>query len=207
MADGPVLPTPSWKAAIEVRDSQRLEQTLEKLTQAMHTLAQENAGNGKQQHAIVIQSSDADGQRFYSVNDQTTGSTVAQYTFANGYMLVGPNRPILLEALRTYATGNSLARSAAFHSLLPKDANANYSAVAYQNLSPVLGPLLAQFNGESAAAIQKLAADARPTAICARAEESRIEAFTDSHLFGFDFLTLGSLVSLGNHHGGGNVRE
>src|SRR6202012_3221187 len=29
--DGPVLPTPSWKAVIEVRDSGRLETTLERL--------------------------------------------------------------------------------------------------------------------------------------------------------------------------------
>ena len=32
--DGPVLPTPSWKAVIEVRDSARFETTLERLVQA-----------------------------------------------------------------------------------------------------------------------------------------------------------------------------
>jgi hypothetical protein len=33
--DGPVLPTPSWKAVIEVNDSDRLEQTLERLADAI----------------------------------------------------------------------------------------------------------------------------------------------------------------------------
>ena len=47
--------------------------------------------------------------------------------------------------------------------------------------------------------LRQLAADARPTVICARGEESRIEAASDSHLFGFDFLTLGALIHSGNN--------
>ena len=43
-------------------------------------------------------------------------------------------------------------------------------------------------------ALRKLAADSRPTAICAFGQESRIEVASDSRLFGFDFLTLGSLL-------------
>jgi hypothetical protein len=94
-----------------------------------------------------------------------------------------------------------------FKALLPKDANENYSAIAYQNLSPVLTPLLSELNGETADAVRKLAADARPTAICARGEESRIEAASDSRLFGFDFLTLETLIQSGNKHTAASVRE
>jgi len=49
--------------------------------------------------------------------------------------------------------------------LLPVDQNENYSAVAYQNLGPVLTPLMSNLSGESADAIKKLAADSHPTAI------------------------------------------
>ena len=38
--DGPVLPTPSWKAVIEVRDSARLENTLERLAQGIDSRIQ-----------------------------------------------------------------------------------------------------------------------------------------------------------------------
>ena len=113
-------------------------------------------------------------------------------------MIVAPNRALLMEALRTRASGNSLSHSAAFKALLPKDENENYSAIAYQNLSPVLTPLLSQFSGESASAIRKLAADSRPTAICAWGRDSRIEAASDSRLFGFDFLTLGAVLNSRN---------
>jgi hypothetical protein len=203
--DGPVLPTPSWKAVVEVHDSQRLVQTIEQLarfTQSMHVQDQ-----SRNSHAITIESTEIGAQRFFAIHDVKSGSIVAQYTFSDGFMILAPTRVLLIEALRTHASGNSLARSASFKALLPKDENENYSAIAYQNLSPVLTPLLSQISGESANAIRNLARDSRPTAICAWAQNTRIEAASDSHLFGFDFLTLGSLMNSRNKVGGQHVTE
>ncbi len=200
--DGPVLPTPSWKAVIEVHDSAHLEQTLETLTASIRNL---NQGGGS--HQIAIEPSDAGGQRFYAVHDLTTGKIAAQYTFSEGYMILAPSRALLMQALQTRASGDSLARSAAFKALLPKDDNDNYSAVAYQNLSPVLTPLLSNFNGEAAQALNQLAVDAKPTAICAWGKDNRIEVASDSRLFGFDLLTLGALMNSGNKHTAANVKE
>ncbi len=200
--DGPVLPTPSWKAVIEVNNPQRLENTLERLAQSLRDQAQ-----GTQSHPLAIESSQVGAQRFYSVQDLTSGATVAQYIFSDGYMIVAPNRALLMEALRTHASGDSLARSTSFKALLPKDENENYSAIAYQNLGPVLTPLLSQLSAESAQAIRQIAADSRPTAICAWGKDSRIEAASNSHLFGFDFLTLGALTSSGNKHPSQSVKE
>jgi hypothetical protein len=122
-------------------------------------------------------------------------------------MIVAPSRALLIQAMQAYSTGNSLANSAAFKALLPNDANDDYSAIAYQNLSPVLTPLLTEVSGETADAVRKLAADARPTAVCARGEQNSIEAASDSRLFGFDFLTLETLMRSGNLHATASVRE
>ena len=200
--DGPVLPTPAWKAIVEVRDSQRLEQALERLTQAIRSGA-----NSKNASNIGIETSQVGEQTFYSLHDLKSGRVLAQYTFANGYMVIAPTRAVALDALQTRASGNSLVRAQAFRALLPKDANENYSAVAYQNLGPVLTPLLSQFAGKSADAIRELAADSRPTAICAWGKDTRIEAASDSRLFGFDFLTLGALVNSRNKIPPQSVRE
>jgi hypothetical protein len=187
--DGPVLPTPSWKAVIEVNNANQLESTLERLVEAFNRQAQ-----GPKSHPVAIDPTEANGQRFYAVREVTSGTVVANYTFSDGYMIIAPTRALLMDALKTHAGGTSLARSASFRALLPKDENENYSAVAYQNLSPVLSPLLQHFSGESADAIRKLAADARPTVICAFGQQNRIEVASDSRLFGFDFLTLGTLL-------------
>jgi hypothetical protein len=188
--DGPVLPTPSWKAVIEVRDSGRFETTLERLAQAIDSHLQ-----GKDGHGITIDTSQAGPQAFHAVHDAVTGAELADYTFANGYMILAPTRALLMDALHTRATGDSLGHSASFKALLPVDQNENYSAVAYQNLGPVLTPLLSQLSGDSADAIRKLASDSHPTAVCAWGKNARIEAASNSNLFGFDFLTLGRLLN------------
>jgi hypothetical protein len=141
------------------------------------------------------------------VRDLTSGNTFAEYAFADGFMIVAPNRALVMEALHAHTSGDSLARSAAFKALLPKDENENYSAIAYQNLSPELNPLLSRFSGSSADALRQIAADARPTVVCAWGKESRIEVASDSHLFGFDFLALEALINPGNNHTGTSVKE
>lgn len=194
--DGPVLPTPSWKAVIEVRDSDRFEATLERLTQAINSHMQ-----GKDTHGVTIDTSQAGGQTFHTVHNSSTGVVIAEYTFANGYMIVAPTRALVMDALRAHTTGDSLGRSASFKALLPVDQNENYSAVAYQNLGPVLTPLLSHLSGESADALRKLASDSHPTAICAWGKDAGIEAASNSNLFGFDFLTLGRLLHSDNKQG------
>jgi hypothetical protein len=170
-----------------------LENALERMTKA-------NDGEMRdtKAHPVTIEAEAADGRQYHTIRDQVTGAALAQYTYADGFMIVAPERAQLIDALRTHADGNSLARSAAFRALLPRDANEDYSAVAYQNLKPVLSPLLSQFSGEAADTLRKLASDSRPTVICAWGQDNRIEAATDSRLFGFDFLTLGAILDRRN---------
>lgn len=200
--DGPVLPTPSWKIVIEVHDSNQLQAAIERVVQ----LANEQE-RGQNAHPVAIDASQSGGRKFYSIRYIPSGNVVAQYTYADGFMIITPNRALLLDALREHSSGNTLARSASFKDLLPKDGNENCSAVAYQNLSPVMSPLLGAVSGNTADLLRKLAADSRPTAICAWGEENRIEAASDSRLFGFDFLTLGALLDSRNKSTAEHVRE
>jgi len=207
--DGPVLPTPSWKAVVEVHDAQKMERTLESVTDFIRTMIAQDKDRDKDKSlkGLQIESSEVDSHRYYAIRNLGTQTIVAQYTFADGYMIVAPTRALLIDALHTHTTGNSLAHSDSFKALLPKDDHDNYSAIAYQNLSPVLAPLLSQMSGEEAIAIRKMAADAKPTAVCAWGRDNRIEAESDSSLLGFDFLTLGALLHGGNNSNTANVKE
>ncbi len=187
--DGPVLPTPAWKAVIEVRDSERFESTLERLVQAIDSHMQEKNAQG-----VTISKNQTGAQTFYEVHNSATGAVVAEYTYASGYMVITQTRALLMEALQTRASGSTLGHASSFKALLPADQNENYSAVAYQNLGPVVTPLVSQMNGETADALKKLAADSHPTAICAWGKNAGIEVASNSNLFGFDFLTLGKLL-------------
>ena len=116
-------------------------------------------------------------------------------------MIMAPSRALLLAALQTHANGMSLARSASFRALLPSDNQANFSAMIYQNLSPILKPLSSQLTSGQLALVQQLAADAKPSVFCAYGESDRIEVASSGKLFDLNpgLPTLIHLLGLPDH--------
>lgn len=195
--DGPVLPTPSWKAIIEVNDSGSLQLAIEKLVQGLNREAERSNRPG-----MTLNQTQVGGRTFYTIQLQSAGlSTEYDYTFADGYLIVAPSRALLLAALQTHASGTSLAHSVSFHSLLPADNHANFSAMLYQNLSPILKPLASQLNSGQLAVLQQLAGDAKPSVFCAYGESDRIEVASSGKLFDLNpsVLTLFHLLGLSEH--------
>jgi hypothetical protein len=177
--DGPVLPTPSWKAVIEVNDSGGLQLAIEKLVQGINREAQKSNEPG-----VTISQAQEGGRTFYTIQAQRAGlGTECVYTYADGYLILAPSRALILGALQTHANGTSLARSVAFRALLPSDNHANFSAMLYQNISPILKPLASQLNSGQLALIQQLAADSKPSVFCAYGESDRIEVASSGKLF------------------------
>lgn len=193
--DGPVLPTPAFKFVIEIHDADKLAASMQTLVDSFNREAQQHGSPG-----VSLTSEDVSGQRFYSVVHNDSKAKPMVYTFAYGYMIIGPDRATVMNTLRTRATGDSLARSGDFKAMLPKDENANYSFIAYQNLAPILQPLLSTVDSQQARIIQELAADSRPSAICGWGRDNRIEAVSNSRLLGFDWLAVGSLLPHGTTH-------
>jgi hypothetical protein len=198
--DGPVLPTPSWKAIIEVNQSGALQLAIEKLVQAANREAQES-----NQPGLTLNQTLVGGRTFYTIQSQSPALTAVtseyDYTFDDGYMIVAPSRALLIAALETHANGTSLARSASFRALLPSDNQANFSGMIYQNLSPILKPLAAQLNSGQLAMLQQLATDSKPSVMCAYGESDRIEVASSGKLLDLNpaFPTLLHLLGLSDH--------
>jgi len=195
--DGPVLPTPSWKAIVEVNDPGALQVAIDKLLQAGKREAQKS-----NQPGVTLNQTQVGGRTFYTIQSQSAGlSTEYNYTFADGYMILAPSRALLLAALQTHANGTSLARSASFHALLPSDNQANFSAMIYQNLSPILKPLASQLTSQQLAFLQQMAADSKPSVFCAYGESDRIEVASSGKLFDLNpgLPTLIHLLGMSDH--------
>lgn len=195
--DGPVLPTPSWKAIIEVNQSGALQLAIERLVQDFNREAEMS-----NRPALTLNQTQEGGRTFYAIQSQTAGLTVEyHYTFDAGYMIVAPSRALLVAALQTHENGNSLARSASFHALLPSDDHANFSAMFYQNLSPILKPLASQLTSSQLALLQQLAADAKPNVFCAYGASDRIEIASTGKLLDLNpgLLTLSRLLQQADH--------
>jgi ferric-dicitrate binding protein FerR (iron transport regulator) len=197
--DGPVLPTPSWKAVVEVNNPGGLQVAIDKLLQAANREAEKSNQPGV---TFTLDQERVGGRTFYTIQSQGVGLPAeCDYTFADGYMIMAPSRALLLAALQTHANGTSLARSAAFRALLPSDNQANFSAMIYQNLSPILKPLASQLTSEQLALLRQMAADAKPSVFCAYGESDRIEVASSAKLFDLNpgFPTLIHLLGLSDH--------
>ncbi len=195
--DGPVLPTPSWKAVVEVNNSGALQLAIEKLIQDVNREARKSNHPG-----VTLNQTQAGGRTFYTIQCQAAGlATEYDYTFADGYMIMAPSRALLVAALQTHANGTSLARSASFRALLPSDNQANFSGMIYQNLSPILKPLASQLTSGQLALLQELAADAKPSVFCAYGESDRIEVASSGKLFDLNpgLPTLIHLLGMTDH--------
>jgi hypothetical protein len=197
--DGPILPTPSWKMVFEVNDPAHLQQTLEKVVgEVNQQAAKEGRGNMLQWDRAEIS-----GRTFYTLKTVGLGLEV-NYTFINGYMVVAPTRALVDRALRYRDSGYTLLRSPRFTAGLPADGNANFSALFYHNLAPVLEPIAERMGEagkslpeEQQQALKAMASEMAPTLAYAYAEGDHITfaANTEGGPFG---LSPASLLGMPN---------
>jgi len=198
--DGPVLPTPSWKLIAEVYDPVRLQATLEKVLESYNQAAVKSGG--KPWRSLT---ETADGRTFYTMGTSDGNPlTQASYTFDDGYLVAGPSRAILNQALQAKTTRTSIARSTKFVAMMPRDSYANFSAVAYQNLGTTLGPIAGLLGAMAPAgaagrgnAMQSLA-NPKPAFIAAYGEADRITIAGNGSMLGAGMAQLmsGSLLGI-----------
>ncbi len=201
--DGPLLPTPSWKVILEVYDSGRLQQTLERVVGEINKVAaQEGKGGLQWEHA------DIGGRTFYTLRSVDFGLEF-NYAYVNGYMVAGPTRALVTQAVRYKDSGVTLLNSQRFRASLPADGNTNFSAIFYHNLAPLVQPIAERMQGsaqnlpqEQQQALSSLAATA-PTLAYAYAQNDRIifAADTEGGPFGLSPANLlGMPTTFGLQH-------
>ena len=191
--DGPILPTPSWKMVFEVNDSAHLQQTLERIVSEINKEAAKLGKTG-----LVWDRVDVSGRTYYTLKSADFGVEV-NYTYINGYVVMGPSRAMVALSVKRQEEGYTLLRSARFTAGLPADGNANFSAVFYHNLAPLVQPFADRMASaasnlpqEQQQAIKAMAADMPPTLAYAYAQGDSITfaANTEGGPFGLSPATL-----------------
>ncbi len=191
--DGPILPTPSWKMVFEVNDPQHLQQTLERVVGEVN---KEAARFGKT--GLTWDRADLSGRTYYTLKSADFGVEV-NYTFVNGYVVMGPSRAMVERSVRSQEQGYTLLRSTRFTAGLPADGNANFSALFYHNLAPLVQPFADRIASsatnlpqEQQQAIKAMAADMPPTLAYAYAKGESITfaANTEGGPFGLSPATI-----------------
>ena len=189
--DGPLLPTPSWKLVFEVNDPAHLQQTLERMVGEVN---KEVAKFGK--GGMSWEQADMGGRIYYTLRSKDFGFLEVNYTYANGYLIVGPSRALVERSLRARENGLSLLRSQKFTAGLPADGNANFSAVFYHNIGGLVPAGLASAADKLPSgpqqAVKSITADMPPTLAYAYAQGDSITfaANTEGGPFGLGPATL-----------------
>jgi hypothetical protein len=177
--DGPILPTPSWKMVFEVNDPAHLQLTLERVVTEVNKQATYLGKSG-----LTWEKADVSGRTYYTLKSTDFGLLQVNYTYANGYLIVGPSRALVERALQSQENGLSLLRSAKFTAGLPADGNANFSAVFYHNIGGLVpaGVATAAQNLPSGPqqAIKSIASDMAPTLAYAYAQGDSITFMANS---------------------------
>lgn len=196
--DGPILPTPAWKMVFEVHDTDHLQRTLE---QIVGEINKEAAKLGK--GGLVWDRAEVSGRAYYTLKSADFGVEV-NYTYVNGYVVMGPSRAMVARSVQMQEQGYTLLRSQRFTAGLPADGKPNFSALFYHNLAPLVQPFaerLANSAGslpqEQQQAIKSMAADMPPTLAYAYAQGDSITfaANTEGGPFG---LSPASLLGVPN---------
>ncbi len=133
--DGPLLPTPAWKIVVEVYDQARMQQTFERIVGELNRIAQQAGKQG-----FTLDKTEQSGQTFYTIKSLAFPVEV-HYAFSNGYVVIAPSQALIDRALRYRDSGYTLIRSPRFVASLPEDKQANFSALLYQNLAPIVNPI------------------------------------------------------------------
>ena len=205
--DGPWLPEPSWKIVLEVVDPGLLQSTVRTLVESWNREAAE-----QDKPALRLSQESVGGRRIFTLateGDGTSGSSreIAHGLIADGYLLIGPSRALLLEAVAQRDSGIQLANSSSFRELLPTDGRAHVSGLVYQDLGEslgTLGQLIGRHaaNGEGAGgenpatALSELVSEAGPGLAVVYADGREI-SFVTKGLRGPLGLSFESLLSLG----------
>lgn len=196
--DGPILPTPAWKMVFEVHDSDHLQRTLEHIVGEINKEAAKFGKGG-----LVWDRAEVSGRAYYTLKSADFGVEV-NYTYVNGYVVMGPSRAMVARSVQMQEQGYTLLRSQRFTAGLPADGKPNFSALFYHNLAPLVQPFaerLANSAGslpqEQQQAIKSMAADMPPTLAYAYAQGDSITfaANTEGGPFG---LSPASLLGVPN---------
>jgi hypothetical protein len=191
--DGPLVPIPTWKLAVEVNDSDRLQKTLATLVSRYNQTPPTKTGQ------LLLATDQVGSRTFYSVSIEKMPGLAAYYTFVDGYLLASNNEGTLTQAIQNRQAGYTLVSSPNFRKQLPSDNFANFSAILYNNLSSTLGTVASGLKGSGALsapqqqAMAALAASSVPGLICVYGEPDRIVAATRGSFVGFNLGTLAGI--------------
>jgi hypothetical protein len=140
--DGPMLPVPSWKLIVEVKDPGTLVHTIERAVALINV--QSTAGG---EPDFVFEATEGSGRTFYTISREGLDGQ-AVFTTLDGYLVAAPSRALIEQAISYRASKVTLTTTSTFRALLPDNGYSNCSALVYRDLGSLIDAVPAEMLGE-----------------------------------------------------------
>ena len=190
--DGPALPVPSWKVAFEVYDPSAAQRALDVLVERFN----EDAARKGQEVRLRTSEQSAAGTTFRTITADGSPVTV-WYVFDQGYLVAGPNRAVVEDALARRASGAHLVSSPRFRRALSMADRSEFTGILWERLAGLRDVVPVP------AAKSLFAGDSRGRLLTVWAAPDRVEFSMDEDgSLGTDLGNLFSMVlaGAGSHH-------
>jgi type IV pilus assembly protein PilA len=157
---------PTWRLILRTNDMVGLQQILTKLLTAAHLEVKHLADGKYAVHSFQVPT----GPEPLQIN----------YSFVDGYLVIGSSRAVLSEALRVHQAGESLAKSQKFRSALQDNQAQIASGVVYQNMGSWMSMVAKQLPPDIVQTLPQFPSDILPSVSALYGSDRSIRASSGS---------------------------
>lgn len=159
-------PRPAWRAILQVKDANHIQQTLNTLLSAMQVQTQQVESEGITYRTVQIPASQP--------------AMEIGYAFTDGYLIIGSSREAVEESVRLHNSGGSLAKSTAFQASRPSGHSLDASALFYEDPVGMATLQMRRFAPRMAESLSQASTAITPFVICLYGDETTIREASSS---------------------------
>jgi type IV pilus assembly protein PilA len=175
---------PKWRAILGVKDTDRLQRTLNTLLTTAN---------------LVTRRIDDAGVAYYSLRIPTPKTVVSlTYAFVDGHLIVGSSQDAVAESVELHRSGGSLAKSSKLLASVPPGQSLNASGLFYDDPVAVAAMQMRNFAPQVADSMTAARKDSTPSAAWIYAEDSDIREMSSNSAFDVGAVLIVAAVAIPN---------
>lgn len=177
-------PRPAWRAIFQVKDANRLQQTLNTLLTAMQ---------------VQTDQVEKEGITYRTVHIPTSQPAMEiGYAFVDGHLIVGSSREAVAESVHLHNSGGSLAKSSAFQASRPPGHSLDASALFYQDPVAMAALQVRRFAPQMAETLAHSSEGTTPFVVCLYGDETAIREASSSGPFDVASVLIVAAIAIPN---------
>lgn len=177
-------PRPTWRAILQVKDANHVQQTLNTVLTATQVKTDQVEEEGITYRTVQIPSSQP--------------AMEIGYAFTDGFLIIGSSREAVAESVRMHTSGGSLAKSPAFQASRPPGHSLDASALLYEDPVAMAALQMQRLAPQMAESLSQASTAITPFVVCLYGDETAIREASSSGGFDIAGVLIVAAVAIPN---------